>query len=429
MRAPVLIFAFSCLLCQPRLLGQERNIIDGVAAVVGEHVILKSDVAQLVQMTAVELRLDPGLDGKRLLKLQNDVIQNLINQKLILEIAEVESIEVAEREVETALDQYISSHVARLGSEERLEEALGKNINELRRESWSDVREQLIGERFRAELLKNISVTRNEVTAFYTLYKDSLGIIPTLYDLRHILFEVRPGGKSRRRAQALADSLRNRLLSGETFTPLARQFSNDPGSAPSGGELGLVGRGTFVQAFEEAAFSLNSGEISPIVTTLFGYHIIQLVNKLGEKINVRHILISPQASVADEDSIYALALSVRDSITSADDFSNMASVYSADENTRDGGGKLGWINPASLPVKEMSQVLSILDVGEVSPPVNASDGYHLMLISDVRVGGFPTPESHWIEIEQMALAKKKGDFFNSWIEGVSSAVFIKSYLE
>jgi parvulin-like peptidyl-prolyl isomerase len=124
-----------------------------------------------------------------------------------------------------------------------------------------------------------------------------------------------------------------------------------------------------------------------------------------------------------------LALSVKDSITSADDFSNMARAYSADENTRDGGGNLGWINPASLPVKEMSQVLSILDVGEVSPPVNASDGYHLMLISDVRVGGFPTPESHWIEIEQMALAKKKGDFFNSWIEGVSSTVFIKSYLE
>ena len=429
MRSRSLVLASFCLVFLLCLNAQERNTIDGVAAIVGEHVILKSDVAQLVQMTAIELRLDPRLDGERVLKLQEDVVQNFITQKIILEIAEVESIEVAEREVDTALDQYVSSYVTRLGSEARLEEALGKSVSELRRETWSDMREQLIGERFRTELLQNVSVTKDEVNSFYTEYQDSLGVIPTLYDLRHILFEIKPGNESRLRARSLADSLRQRVFEGDDLASLAEQFSDDPGSASNGGELGLVSRGTFVQAFEEAAFSLDRGDVSPVVPTVFGYHILQLVEKLGEKINVRHILVSPQVSPADEDSVYALALSIKDSITNEDVFSSMAATYSADANTKDNDGKLGWIDPTTFPIKEISQMISILSVGEVSPPVTASDGYHLLLISDASAGGIPTLETHWVEIEQMALAKKRSDFFNSWIERTSSSIFIKSFLE
>ena len=125
-----------------------QNLVDGVAAIVGEHVILKSDVAQLVQMTAMEQRLDPRTNTKELEQLQSRVIESLINQKLILEIAEVESIEVEDREVDQAVEQYIAQSIAQAGSEERLEGMLGKRLSELRREWWPDMREQLIAERY-----------------------------------------------------------------------------------------------------------------------------------------------------------------------------------------------------------------------------------------------------------------------------------------
>ncbi|HIA00038.1 MAG TPA: hypothetical protein EYN68_11050, partial [Candidatus Marinimicrobia bacterium] len=130
------------------LLLSGQNLIDGVAALVGEHVILKSDVAQLVQMTAIEQRLDPRLDMDKLEKLQKQVLQSLINQKLILEIAEVESIEVEDREVDQAVEQYLAQSISQAGSEEQLEKILGKRVGEIRRMWWPDMRDQLIAERY-----------------------------------------------------------------------------------------------------------------------------------------------------------------------------------------------------------------------------------------------------------------------------------------
>ena len=125
----------------------QENLIDGIAAIVGEHVILKSDVAQLTQMTAVQQNLDPRFDVEKLEKLQKSIVTSLINQKIILEIAEEESIVVEDREVEQSVEQYISQSVAQAGSEENLENMLGKNVNELRREWWEEMREQLITEK------------------------------------------------------------------------------------------------------------------------------------------------------------------------------------------------------------------------------------------------------------------------------------------
>ncbi|SVD17239.1 uncharacterized protein METZ01_LOCUS370093, partial [marine metagenome] len=194
------------------VLFSSQNLVDGVAAVVGQYVILKSDVAQLVQMTAVERRLDPRFDIEKLEQLQEQVLQSLINQKLILEIAEIESIEVEDREVDQAVEQYLAQSVSQAGSEEQLEKILGKRISELRRMWWPDIREQLIAERYQGQLFGDITVTRDEVVVFYNNYKDSLGAIPTLYNTSHIFIKSRPGGKSRAVSRNLIDSLRQRIV-------------------------------------------------------------------------------------------------------------------------------------------------------------------------------------------------------------------------
>tara|TARA_B100000686_G_scaffold58884_1_gene63324 strand:- start:8557 stop:9852 length:1296 start_codon:yes stop_codon:yes gene_type:complete len=405
-----------------------QNLVDGVAAIVGEHVILKSDVAQLVQMTAMEQRLDPRTNTKELEQLQSRVIESLINQKLILEIAEVESIEVEDREVDQAVEQYIAQSIAQAGSEERLEGMLGKRLSELRREWWPDMREQLIAERYQGQLFGDVVVTRDETVVFYNKFKDSLRTVPTAYNTSHIYLPIEPGEESLGLAFSLADSLRGEIVGGSDFSRLAELYSEDPGSAKQGGVLGFVGRGTLVPAYERIAYSLQPGEISPVVKTEFGYHVIETVELLGDKINTRHILITPKSGPKDEDRTYSKALALKDSIKTIKDFSLFAKKYSGDASTKDSGGRLGWIDSDRFPVEAIRLVLPELDVSVCSTPITAEEGFHLLFVSEVRVGGKPSLETHWAEIEGLAVAEKKNDRFQDWLMNASSAIYVENLL-
>ncbi|MFQ6675090.1 MAG: peptidylprolyl isomerase [Fidelibacterota bacterium] len=422
-----LLIIWAAFATAPSLLGQE--IIEGIAAVVGDRIVLKSDVAQLLQMRAMEMRLNPETDTERIVALQHDVINTLIQQKLILEVAEVESIMVQEREVDAALDQYVASLVTQAGSEQAVENAFGKSLRDLKREWWPDMQEQLIAQKFQQQLLQDLTVTRQEVVDFYHEYRDSLGVFPTLYRLSHILLKVTPGRASRLKAFRLADSLRVRLIQGDDFGRLAARYSDDPGSAAQGGELGLVDRGTLVPAFEEVAFNLQPGEISNVVKTSFGYHVIQMIERVGEKINVRHILVSPDISQADEDSVYAFALALTDSIRSPRDMARLASRYSDDENTRAQGGNLGWVDPSRLASPALRDTLTILPPGRPSAPVRADDGYHILFVHEIKPGGLPTLATHWPELESLALERKKVRHFRRWLDEATRTVFVRNYLQ
>lgn len=415
------------LLSLSLLCGQEP--VDGIAVIVGDNIILRSEVVELLFRSALELRLDPDRDADRLTLIQDQILQSMINQKIMLEMAEAETVEVQDREVEAALDQYFSSLMAQYGSEERVEDLMGTTVSEMRREFWPDMRDQLVFQRFQEQLLADVAVTRNEVINFYSEYKDSLKAVPTLYKVSHILLTVSPGAVSRQAALDSIGAIRERILAGEDFASLARDYSQDPGSARHGGQLGLVDRGTLVPQFEQAAFALKPGETSSIVKTDFGYHLIQLIDKVGEKINVRHVLISPQVSDADEDSAYAMALAIRDSIMSGHRFPALAARYSAHHASREKGGLLGWVEPSTLPFPQLSKVLPSLTIGDVSLPGRGAHGYHLILIHDVKPGGFPTLSSHWSEIENTALAKKKSDYFSTWLERTSSSLYLKNFVE
>ena len=403
-----------------------QEIIDGIAAIVGDNVILKSELAEIVFRSALELQLDQTSDAEQLRKLQDQMLETLISQKIMLEIAEIETIEVQSREVDVAVEQYLNSLISQYGTEDRVEELAGKSMSEVRREFWPNMREQLITQRLQEQLLVDVTVTRNEVILFFEEYQDSLVAVPTLFNMSHILFNITPGKVSMDSAEELALSLRKRIMGGESFAELALQYSHDPGSSKLGGELGLVSRGTLVPEFEEVAFSLKPKEISGVVETEFGYHIIQYIDKLGEKINVRHILISPQVSDADEDSVYTLALSVHDSISSELDFSSFAIRYSDDKTSQDKGGALGWVNPLDLAFSEISELLPSFSKGEGSLPIRVNDGYHLVFIHDIKPGGVPNLSTHWSEIENLSLSRKKSEFFINWLEEMSSSIYIRN---
>ncbi|HJL58706.1 MAG TPA: peptidylprolyl isomerase, partial [Alphaproteobacteria bacterium] len=399
--------------------------VDGVAAIVGEHIVLKSDVAQLVNIAAVQQRLNPSTDMEKLLILQQNTVRSIIDQKIMLEMAAVDSIVVEDKEVDMALDQQIEMFVSQSGSEERAEEMLGQSLKSFRREFWYEMRDRLTTERYQQALINKINVNRDDVESFFITYKDSLPLFPSLIKTRHLLIPVVAGEESSNDVYEALVEIKKQILDGGSFEELAKLHSQDPGSRQNGGSLGYVRRGSLVPEFESVAFSQNVGVVSDIIKTQFGYHVVETEEKLGDKIKVRHILLIPKISEEDESKAYRFALTLKDSASSLADFKRLVFSHSTDKQTREIGGDLGWINPNNSPLPELSQVFSLLEIGSCSLPVRTEQGYHLFWIDSFREGGKPSLSTHWPEIENMALNYKRSQWYEGWISKARERFFIQ----
>jgi len=407
------------------LYGQNQDMpIDGIAAIVGENIILKSDVSQVVGMTALQRGLDVSKDRAVLEKLQGDVLGSLIDQKVILEMAKLDSIEVAEKDVERALEQQIETFIMRAGTEKMAETMLGQSLNDFRREYWYDMRDRLITEQYQQQLIMSVNINRENVVNFFTSYKDSLPIFPVTMKIRHLLIRIKPSEKSRSDAEKKINTVRERILSGESFSALAEIYSADPGSKNNGGSLGYIRRNQMVKEFETIAFTQEINMLSEPVETSFGFHILETTEKSGEKIKVRHILISPAITEEDETNTYNYAMMLRDSSKSLASFKKLVTKYSDDEPTKKIGGDLGWITPTNSPIPAIAEVLGLLEKDECSRPVKSDLGYHLLWVEAVKPGGRPSLETHWVEIEEIALNHKRMEYFQEWVEAARTNIFI-----
>ena len=411
--------------CMFFLYGQNKNIpIDGVAAIVGENIILKSDVSQVVGMTALQRGLDLSKDKDVLEKIQGEVLGSLIDQKVILEMAKLDSIDVAEKDVERALDQQIETFIMRAGTEERAETMLGQSLNDFRREYWYDMRDRLITEQYQQQLIMSVNITRASVVAFFTNYRDSLPMFPITMKIRHLLVKIKPSKKNLLDAEKKIKTIRERIVAGESFSALAEIYSADPGSKNNGGSLGYIRRNQMVKDFETVAFTQKINTISEPVETSFGFHIVETTEKSGEKIKVRHILISPAITEEDETNTYNYAMTLRDSSKSLSSFKKLVTKYSDDEPTKTIGGDLGWITPNNSPIPEIAEVLGLLEKDECSRPVKSDHGYHLLWVEAVKPGGHPSLEKHWVEIEEIALNHKRMEYFQEWVVDARTNIFI-----
>ena len=395
----------------------EPQYIDGVAAVVENHIILKSDLAQMVNMTAIQNRIDPRVNPNAFLELQNSVVQSMIDQKIMLEMAELDSIVVDEKEVNQALDQQIQMLVAQAGGEEKAEVALGQPIKDFRREFWYDMQDRMVSERYQQQLLNNIFITRSDVKSFYNTYKDSLPYLPMKAKVRHLLIPVSPSDSAKEKIKVFLKGLKNKIEDGESFGELAKEHSLDPGSKNNGGNLGWVKRGSLVKNFETEAFTIEPGTISEPVETEFGFHILETLEKQGDKIRVRHILMTAEITKEDSEAAFNFANTLKDSAVSIDVFKKLVLNYSTDKSTKDIGGDLGWIDPSNYTVPEIGQSIKYIDVKSCSPPINSSIGFHLLWVEGLKKGGRPNLQDHWPDVEAMALNKKKMDWYKQWIIG------------
>ncbi len=405
---------------------QNNQSIDGIAAIVEEHLVLKSDLAQMVNMSIIQNKIDPTKDIEKVKALEKTILESMIDQKIILKKAELDSVVVEENEVDLALDQQIQMLISQAGGEKKAEEALGQSIKSFRREFWYEMRDRLLSEKYQQQLINNIKVTRLDVLGFYNTYRDSLPTIPLKAKVRHCLIKVKPSEAAKKSSFLFLKDLKIKIEQGESFSNLAEKYSEDPGSKSNGGNLGWVKRGSLVKSFETVAFTSPLNFITNPVESEFGFHLIETLKKKGDKVLVRHILNIPKKTEEDNALFFNFATNLKnDSIKTFNDFIFYTKKYSDDENTKKMGGNLGWINPENYSIPEIGLAIKHVEKEECSPPINSSEGFHLIWIEDFKKGGRPNLQDHWFDIENMSLNKKKMDWYQRWLKKSRENIFIE----
>ena len=347
----------------------QDNIIDEVVWIVGDEAILRSEVEDerlRAQYEGTPIAGDPYCS----------IPEQLAIQKLFLHQAELDSIEVSESTVSAQVDMRMNYYISQIGSKEKMEEYFRKTSSEIREEMMTSVRNQMIIQQMQSKLTEKIDPTPAEVRRFYnTLSADSIPMVPAQVEVQVLSIEPAVPLEETERIKARLREFTDRVHAGTAdFSMLARLYSEDTESAKRGGELGFVGKGQLVSEFADVAFNMNDPKrVSRIVQTEYGYHIIQLIEKKGERVNCRHILLRPRVSIDDKMKSIAKLDSIRVLVVdSGVPFEAAVSKFSEDKNTVMSGGLMTNMNTGAskfeyqeLPPEIARQIYS-LNEGEVT---------------------------------------------------------------
>jgi peptidyl-prolyl cis-trans isomerase SurA len=375
----------------------------------------------------MQMGFDPTKNPQKFEEMKQITIENLIVQKILLLKAEEDTVEVEDHQIESMLEQQMQGIIQQLGSPEKVEEYFGTTLSKIRRNYREEIEKNLKARAVQETRLLNERVSRREVEEFYNTNKDSLPNVKETVELSHILIEVKPGEEAKRKSLEKIKGIRARIEAGEDFPELAKELSEDPGSAQNGGDLGFMSRGNFVREFEEVAFSLQPDELSDIVETQFGFHIIQMIDRRGEKIRVRHILVTLETSEEDELLAVEKIKDIHTQLMNGADFEELVLKYSEDKSTINEKGHLGTYELDQLRQTAKEFVYAIKDVnpGEISEPVHTQYGYHVLRVNSRQAERPLDLKTDWDRIEMMALEQKRQREFQKWIAELKQDVYIE----
>lgn len=418
------------------------QVIDKVVAVVGKNIILQSDV----ESQYVQYRMQGGAEGSAS-SIRCEILEDLLFQKLMLNQAEMDSLTVSDDEVDAEMSRRISDLIGRAGSQEKLESVFNKTMSEIKDELRRMVKDKMLQDQVRADILKGVVVTPAEVKSFYqNVPQDSLPMIGAEYEIAQIVKRPPISIDEKLRVKDRLYQIRKRILEGESsFSTMAILYSEDPGSAKNGGELGFTGRGEFAPEFENTAFNLKDGEISEVIETQFGFHIIQLIERRGDYVNCRHILMSAKVPVealeeAQHELDSAAALIRKGELT----FEEACKQFSDDDSKTNGGNV---VNPAyggnRIALQDMQDfenyfpefknlafVISRLKEGEVSDPVPMTtsenkDAFRLVMVKKkIEPHKANLTDDYW-RIQTWALNDKNQQAIRQWIKNKAKKAFIR----
>jgi peptidyl-prolyl cis-trans isomerase SurA len=400
-----------------------QEVLDKIVAVVDNEFILKSELEFQTNMVAAQRKIDPNSPG-----LQKQVLNAIIEEKLIYAQANFDSIIVTDEEVASRIDYQINVFQQQYGSIEKIEQMYGMSIEKIKRELRDEIQKSLMIQKLQEKNFASIEASRREVESFFTIYKDSIGVIPEKVKISHIFNNPKASSinkeKYRQFAKAILDSIKN----GSDFAELAKKYSEDPGSAVQGGDLGFVKRGVFYPEFEAVAYSLEPNQISDIVESPVGYHIIQLLERRGESIKTRHILIKIKLDEQADLNTITFLTDVRDSIIKkVAPFSYYAKKYSEDKDTAPFGGDLGTFFIGQIDKQLLDAVAKLKD-GEIGFPrrIEYSEGnygYHIVWLEKRTLQHLATLDLDYPEIKKLAEDHKKQKKYSEWIEKLKEKIY------
>ncbi len=410
---------------------QQGESIDKVVGVVGNSIVLYSDVmGQYAQL------VNQGATANESLKCS--ILDQLLTQKLLYNQAVLDSIVVPDAQVEDELSRRVRYFTSQFGSQDKLEEFLGKSLSEFKEELRGDIRELLLAQQMQQTITKNSSITPTEVKRYFnSLPADSLPYYNTEVEIGQLVKYPIYNEQAEVAAREKLEAIRVRVQNGEDLSTMAILYSQDPGSARAGGELGFVGRGDLVKAFEAVAFKLKPGELSPVVETEYGFHIIQPIERRGEQVNVRHILIKPEIQEADYaatkkemDSIYTLL------ITKKIEFGEAAAKFSDDARTKNTSGML--LSPADGSTKITTDqldaaiflVIDTLKIGTFSQPVlyqsnDGKRGFRIIYYKSKTEPHRANLTDDYQKIQTGALAEKESKVIAEWFREKRQSTYVR----
>lgn len=419
-------------ICSSTIYAQQAQVIDKIVAVVGNNIIMQSDIEEQY----MQYRMQGGIKGSAS-SIRCEILEDMLFRKLMLNQAELDSITVSDEQIDSEVDRYIRYYLSQFGSQEKLEKYYDKPMKDIKNDLRDMLKEKQLMEEVQRKIVEGVNATPSDVREFYNnIPKDSIPMVSAQYEIAELVKKPPITLDEKLAVKERLYGLRSRILKGERFSTMALLYSEDPGSAKKGGELGFKGRGELVPEFEAAAFALKDGEISEVVETEYGYHIIQLIERRGDYINVRHILltvrVSPEAlQTAYNELEYIADLIRKDSIT----FDEAVKVHS-DEDDKTNGGYL--INPVTggtlFAAEDLDQQVSVvinrLQVGEVSDPVpmktkNDKDAYRLLMIKKKTTPHKANLKEDYALIQQWTMQKLRQDAINKWIDAKSSKAYVK----
>ncbi len=420
------LFSFICLLsglfCLHSNAQQDNVLIDQIVGVVGNKIVLHSDVEIQYEQSVAQ-----GMPANPVVKCE--ILEQLMMEKLLINQAELDSLVVTDDEIETEIDNRFRYYISMLGSEEKFEEYFQKTVLEFKDEFRPEVQQILLAKKMQQDIIGDVKVTPSEVKNFFNqIPNDSLPYFNAEVEVGEIVLNPVITEEAKEAAKTKLRDLKQRIVSGQnTFEEMAGTYSEDPGSAANGGNLGLQPRGTFVKEFEATAFGLNNGELSGLVETQFGFHLIKLIERRGNNIDVQHILIKPEISNDDFELTKVKADSIRllivnDSIG----FNEAVEEFTEDENSKSLAGAL--INmQTGTPYFEMNQLppdvffaVESLKEGEISEPtlVKAPDGskqYKLFIVQSRTKPHKANLKDDYSRIQEFAQQEKQNKIVNSWV--------------
>lgn len=409
--------------------------LDEIIGVVGKkHIILKSDVE--VQAETIKMQ-NPEAAGDNP---ECDIMEQLILQKLLVEQAARDSVEVSDEEVEAQLDNRVRYFIMQYGSKEKVEEISGKTVYQLKDENRDLTKEMMLSERMQGMILETVKVTPVEVQRFYqSIPADSLPFFPATVEFGQIVVDPDVSPELDTYARKKIERIRKEIVEGGAdFEIKAGIESDDPGSRNDGGLMKGISRkgGNLVTEFAVAAFKLQNGEISPVIRTRFGYHIIQMVNRKGDEADVRHILVKPERTSADFKMAMAKLDTIRAKLVAGDiTFQEAVGEYSTDEmSNRTGGMITDQQGNSLLQVEDLDPTLALMidsmKPGSYSQPhiytnVRGERSCRIVYMKTLTDPHKANLEEDYSKIQFAALQKKKGEHMQQWIRDKAPSYYIK----